>query len=83
MDVQPINIRPSSGSEEFPLLVAVFSPLLTTMLLNHVIADKCGTEADVNEHSTQAVNFYHGRGFHTASRSETDEASSPLPVIAF
>lgn len=83
MDVQPINIRPSSGSEEFPLLVAVFSPLLTTMLLNHVIADKSGTEADVNEHSTQAVNFYHGRGFHTASRSETDEPSSPLPVIAF
>ena len=83
MDVQPINIRPSSGSEEFPLLVAVFSPLLTTMLLNHVIADKSGTEADVNEHSAQAVNFYHGRGFHTASRSETDEPSSPLPVIAF
>ena len=83
MDVQPINIRPSSGSEEFPLLVAVFSPLLTTMLLNHVIADKSGTEADVNEHSTQAVNFYHGRGFHTASRSENDETSSPLPVIAF
>lgn len=83
MDVQPINIRPSRGSEEFPLLVAVFSPLLTTMLLNHVIADKSGTEADVDEHSTQAVNFYHGRGFHTASRSETDEASSPLPVIAF
>lgn len=83
MDVQPINIRPSRGSEEFPLLVAVFSPLLTTMLLNHVIADKSGTEADVNEHSTQAVNFYHGRGFHTASRSKTDETSSPLPVIAF
>ena len=81
--MQPINIRPSSGSEEFPLLVAVFSPLLTTMLLNHVIADKSGTEADVNEHSTQAVNFYHGRGFHTASRSENDETSSPLPVIAF
>lgn len=58
-------------------------PLLTTMLLNHVIADKSGTEADVNEHSTQAVNFYHGRGFHTASRSETDETFSPLPVIAF
>ena len=53
------------------------------MLLNHVIADKSGTEADVNEHSTQAVNFYHGRGFHIASRSETDETSSPLPVIAF
>jgi hypothetical protein len=52
------------------------------MLLNHAIADTSGTEADISEHSSQAVNFYHGRGFHTASRSETDETSSPLPVIA-
>ncbi|APT95547.1 GCN5 family acetyltransferase [Corynebacterium stationis] len=144
MNVQPINIRPSRGSEEFPLLVDIwrsavlathdflpeadraaiesklasdYFPAVTltvaelnghpvgfsgvlegnlemlfidnnyrgagigTMLLNHAISDLAVTKVDVNEQNTQAAEFYLRRGFQVASRSETDEAGRPYPLL--
>lgn len=144
MDVQPINIRPSRGSEEFPLLVDIwrstvlathdfvteadraaiesklasdyflvvsltvaeldgqpvgFSGVLEgdlemlfiddsyggtgigTLLLNHAITKQGVTKVDVNEQNIQAAEFYRRRGFQVISRSETDEAGRPYPLL--
>ena len=144
MDVQPINIRPSRGLEEYPLLVDIWrSAVLAThdflaeadrasiesklasdyfpavsltvaefaskpvgfsgelegnlemlfiddsyrgkgigtMLLNHAIAEQSVTKVDVNEQNIQAAEFYRHRGFQVISRSETNEAGRPYPLL--
>ena len=52
-----------------------------TMLLNHAIAEQSVTKVDVNEQNIQAAEFYRRRGFHVISRSETDDAGLPYPLL--
>lgn len=39
------------------------------------------TRVDVNEQNTQALRFYERRGFEVVSRSETDSAGDPFPIL--
>ncbi|WP_353784406.1 GNAT family N-acetyltransferase [Corynebacterium sp.] len=52
-----------------------------TMLLNHAIAEQSVTKVDVNEQNIQAAEFYRHRGFQVISRSETNEAGRPYPLL--
>ncbi|QNA92466.1 MULTISPECIES: acetyltransferase [unclassified Microbacterium] len=52
-----------------------------TALLHHAIAEHGVTKVDVNEQNDSAVGFYLHRGFEVVSRSETDEAGRPYPLL--
>lgn len=50
-------------------------------LLAHAIAEQGVTRVDVNEQNASAAGFYAHRGFEVVSRSETDEAGRPYPLL--
>ena len=50
-------------------------------LLAHAIAEHGVTRVDVNEQNASAAGFYAHRGFEVVSRSETDEAGRPYPLL--
>jgi len=50
-------------------------------LLAHAVDNLGVTTVDVNEQNEQAVGFYAHRGFEVVSRSETDEAGRPYPLL--
>lgn len=52
-----------------------------TALLNHAIMQHGVVKVDVNEQNESAVGIYARRGFQVASRSETDEAGRPYPLL--
>ncbi|GGG78863.1 acetyltransferase [Corynebacterium pelargi] len=51
-----------------------------TRLLHHAL-ERGITRLDVNEENPQAIAFYQHHGFTTTSRSETDEAGLPYPIL--
>lgn len=52
-----------------------------TALLSHAITEHGVTAVDVNEQNDSAAGFYAHRGFEVVSRSETDEAGRPYPLL--
>lgn len=50
-------------------------------MLAHVLAEHGVQRVDVNEQNPQAHQFYVHRGFVLDSRSETDEAGRPYPLL--
>jgi putative acetyltransferase len=50
-------------------------------LLAHAVDDLGVATVDVNEQNEQAAGFYTHRGFEVVSRSETDEAGRPYPLL--
>jgi len=52
-----------------------------TALLNHAITELGATKVDVNEQNDSAAGFYAHRGFDVTSRSVTDEAGRPYPLL--
>lgn len=50
-------------------------------LVEWAVACKRVDSVDVNEQNPQAVGFYLHMGFIVASRSETDEAGRPFPIL--
>jgi len=52
-----------------------------SLLLDHARAVFAATSVDVNEQNPQAVGFYLHHGFRVVSRSETDSANKPYPIL--
>lgn len=50
-------------------------------LIFEAIENYNATLVDVNEQNTQGVGFYKHIGFKVISRSETDEAGNPYPIL--
>lgn len=50
-------------------------------LVAWAVARKGADSVDVNEQNPQAVGFYLRLGFTVASRSETDDAGRPFPIL--
>lgn len=54
---------------------------LGRFLVNHAIGKWNIETVDVNEQNPQAVGFYHYLGFETVTRSATDDAGRPFPIL--
>ncbi len=52
-----------------------------TALVRHALENHGATEVDVNEQNKQALGFYESKGFRVVSRSGTDAAGKPYPVL--
>jgi putative acetyltransferase len=50
-------------------------------LLDFAVRHLRARSVDVNEQNTRARRFYEANGFRTISRSETDDAGKPYPIL--
>jgi len=51
-------------------------------LLHFAITEKQVDKVDVNEQNLQAIGFYEKLGFKTFSRTESDAAGKPYPILS-